>query len=164
MTGTIGGLKRRLASAALWGALAAIALLLISICIAGAIAFALLAFYFHLHLAIQLSSPIAAAATGGLALALAALIAAIGIVASRIAARPRRAAAGAKPDRVPSSATGSASLNAAVDEAASWISKNPRAAIIAAFASGSVFGFSPQLRKAVADLIVAAVRPPPPRP
>ena len=162
MTGMIDSVKRRVASAVLWGVLAAIALLLISICIAAAIAFALLAFYFYLHHSVQMSSPIAAAATGGMALVLAALLAVIGILAFRIASRPGRPLAGRKPDLQPSAA-GSGPLNAAVDEAASWIAKNPRAAVIAAFATGSVFGLSPQLRKAVADLIVAAVRPSPPR-
>ena len=162
MIGMIDSVRHRIASAVLWGALAAIALLLISICIAAAIAFALLAFYFYLHLSVQMSSPIAAAATGGMAVALAALLALIGILAFRIASRPRGSTAGPKPG-FPSPAAGSVSLNAAVDEAASWIAKNPRAAVIAAFTTGSVFGLSPQLRQAVADLIVVAIRPPPPR-
>lgn len=152
--------KRKLASAVLWAALAAIMLLLIAICIAGALASALLAFYFHLHLSLQLSPPDAAAATAGLALALAAVLAAIGIVAFRFAGRPRRVTPAEKIGR-PSPPPEAALLNAAAKEAASWVARSPRAAIIAAFASGSVFGLSPQLRRAVADLIVAAVQRPP---
>ena len=164
MTGMIAsmidGVRRRLAAAVLWGALAAVALALIAMCITAAIVFALLAVY--LLLAGQFPPPAAAAITAGIAGLAAVTIADVGVVAFRIATPPRWPATAAKPEPQASAAT-LGPLGAAADQAAGWIEKNPLGAVIAAFATGTMFAISPPLRRAAVDLIAAIIRPPPPR-
>jgi hypothetical protein len=162
MTGYLAGwidrVRRQVAAVVLCGALAAIALILVAMCIAAAIVFALLAVY--LHLSAQLTPAAAALATGGVAVLIAILIAGIGYLAVRIASRPRRSLEAVGRDDASPRAVGGA-LDAAADDASRWITKNPGTAIVSAFAAGTVFGLSPQLRRAVVDLIVAAIRSPP---
>jgi hypothetical protein len=151
--------RRCLASAVLWGALAAATAMLVALFIAGGIAFGLLAVY--LRLAAQLPPPSAALITAGVAVLAAVLIALIAMLVFRIASRPRRTivpvpAANPEP-RSPAAPRGA--LGAA-DEAAGWIGRNPLSAIIAAFAAGSAFAVSPPLRRAIGELIADFVRPP----
>lgn len=160
ITSMIDGIRRRVATAVLWGALAAVALSLIAMCIVVAIVLGLLAIY--LQLSSQLPPPAAAAVTAGIAILLAVVIAVTGILAFWISARRHASRPPAKANSAPAGPD-LGPLGAVADEAADWVAKNPLAAVIGAFAAGSMFAISPPLRKAAVELIAAIIRSPPPR-
>lgn len=132
-------------------AAAVIAGVVVATCIVGAVGFGLLAV--HLWLTLHLGASGAAIATAGAAIAVAALTVILLVLGFRLASRPRRVVADGR-----GSSRSASGIDDVLGDVAQLVRANPRTAVLGAFVAGGLLGFSPALRKDLAETLAAALR------